>query len=301
MPMLAPSPKFRAVGTDGLALVGGKLYTYTAGTSTPKDSYTNFGAGTANTNPVILDARGEADVWLQGSYKLVLKDSLDQSIWTVDDIRDLTSDQTFTNATLAGTLSITGGTITWAANNTHSGNHTFSANVAFNGTTTIGNASSDAFTVNSNTVTWTNGATHSGDHTYSGDVTVSGDLNNASGPIIPGTYSATITAVANCTVTTPATLHYSRNGDQVVVSGSIAVNPTSASTLTQVGISLPVASNVAANSINGTAASLHSAPAVVPGYIVADSTNDRAQLEFINDTDIGDNGWTFIFMYRIAA
>jgi hypothetical protein len=139
MAQLAPSPKFRAVGADGLALVGGKLWTYTEGTSTPKATYTSFTLGASNTNPVILDARGEADVWLDGSYKLVLTDAADVTIWTVDSIRDLTQNQTFTGATLAGTLTVSSTAVTWSGNPTHSGNHTFSGNVTVSGNLTAAN------------------------------------------------------------------------------------------------------------------------------------------------------------------
>ena len=173
MPALAPSPKFRAVGADGLALVGGKLYSYTAGTSTPKDTYTSFTLGAANTNPVILDARGECNLWLNGNYKLVLKDSTDATIWTVDDIRDLTSSATFTNATLAGTLTVTSTAVTWSGNPTHSGNHTFTNNVVVNGNTTLGDSSADTLTIAPNAVTWSAATiTHSGDHIFSEDVTL---------------------------------------------------------------------------------------------------------------------------------
>ena len=55
MSSLAPQPRFRIVDADGIALEGGKVYTYAAGTSTPKDSYTDSTLGSANTNPVILE------------------------------------------------------------------------------------------------------------------------------------------------------------------------------------------------------------------------------------------------------
>jgi hypothetical protein len=85
---LAPPPKFSSQLVTGAPLVGGKLYTYAAGTSTPLASYTDYTGGVANANPVVLDSRGEADVWFaQGSaYKLVLKDSADVTIWTVDGV-----------------------------------------------------------------------------------------------------------------------------------------------------------------------------------------------------------------------
>lgn len=79
-------PKFQAFAGDGSFLVGGKLYTYEPGTTTPKATYTSATLGVANANPVILDARGEANVWPDGTTKYVLKDSADATIWTVDSV-----------------------------------------------------------------------------------------------------------------------------------------------------------------------------------------------------------------------
>ena len=80
-------PKFFALTNLGLPLSGGMLYTYVAGTSTPKATYTDSTGVTPNANPVILDSAGRADVWLAlGAYKFVLQDSLGNTIWTVDGI-----------------------------------------------------------------------------------------------------------------------------------------------------------------------------------------------------------------------
>lgn len=88
MAQLTPSPKQQIFGTDGAPLVGGKIYTYQAGTSTPIATYTDFGAGTANTNPIILDSYGQANIWLLDtvSYKFVVKDATDVLLYTVDNI-----------------------------------------------------------------------------------------------------------------------------------------------------------------------------------------------------------------------
>jgi hypothetical protein len=87
MAVLTPSPKTAFVDAAGEPLVGGQLYTYTAGTTTLQATYTDSTAATANTNPIILDSRGEANVWLGGaSYKFVLKDADGALIWTVDNI-----------------------------------------------------------------------------------------------------------------------------------------------------------------------------------------------------------------------
>lgn len=88
MANLSPSPKLQFFDANGNPLSGGKLYTYAAGTTTPLATYTDFGAGTPNTNPIILDSRGEANVWLgSAAYKLVLTTSTGVEIWTVDNVQ----------------------------------------------------------------------------------------------------------------------------------------------------------------------------------------------------------------------
>ena len=53
---------------SGNPLTGGKLYTYTAGTTTPAVTYTSSNGVTAHTNPIVLDAAGRVpnsgEVWL---------------------------------------------------------------------------------------------------------------------------------------------------------------------------------------------------------------------------------------------
>ena len=74
----------------GVPLAGGKLYTYAAGTTTLLATYTTALATQSNTNPVILDSRGEAAVWLGAdAYKFKLTDSTDVEIWTADNIEGL--------------------------------------------------------------------------------------------------------------------------------------------------------------------------------------------------------------------
>jgi hypothetical protein len=85
--MLTPSPKVQFFESNGEPLVGGKLFTYAAGTTVPLATYTDFTGNTTNANPVILDSRGEANVWLGPSrYKWVLYDADDVLIWSVDGI-----------------------------------------------------------------------------------------------------------------------------------------------------------------------------------------------------------------------
>ncbi len=88
MTTLLPVVKARWFTADGkLPLAGGKVDFFEAGTSTRKDTFTDFGGLTANTNPVILDANGEADIWTgTGFYKVVVKDSADVVQTTTDDV-----------------------------------------------------------------------------------------------------------------------------------------------------------------------------------------------------------------------
>lgn len=113
---LSPSPKLQFFGTDGTPLVGGKLYSYTAGTSTPLATYTDSTGSTANPNPTILDSRGEANVWLSSNvYKLVLKTSTDTLLWTVDSITgvaDLTTLAASGGSNLIGFIQTGGDAIT---------------------------------------------------------------------------------------------------------------------------------------------------------------------------------------------
>lgn len=87
---VSPSPKFTALDSNGDPVVGGQLYTYETGTTTAKTTWTDASKATPNTNPVILDSRGQADVWIDASstaYRFKLLDADGTTVWTVDDVR----------------------------------------------------------------------------------------------------------------------------------------------------------------------------------------------------------------------
>lgn len=67
-----------------IPLIGGKLYTYAAGTSTLKTTYQDAAGTVPNTNPITLDSTGSALIFWDGSYKIVLKDALGNTVYTVD-------------------------------------------------------------------------------------------------------------------------------------------------------------------------------------------------------------------------
>ena len=92
MAVLTPVAKMQFLDVTGAPLVGGLLYTYAAGTTTPQASYTDSTGAQANTNPVVLDSRGEANIWLaSATYKFRLCSSDNTELWTVDNISAPTS------------------------------------------------------------------------------------------------------------------------------------------------------------------------------------------------------------------
>ena len=116
MAVLMPEGKQSFQNSAGAPLVGGKLYTYDAGTNTPRTTYSDAAGTVSNTNPVILDARGEAAVFWSGSYKLVLKDASDITIWTVDNVTDgvsglLSSLSSSTGDSLLGSIASEAGAV----------------------------------------------------------------------------------------------------------------------------------------------------------------------------------------------
>ncbi len=97
MPSVTLSPVFvqKFFDNAGNPLSGGKLFSYLATTTTKTSTYTSSTGGTPNANPVILDFRGEANVWIEPNtgYKFVLAPANDTDpptnpIWTVDNVKN---------------------------------------------------------------------------------------------------------------------------------------------------------------------------------------------------------------------
>lgn len=119
MAVVTPTPKAQFLKLDGTPMVGGKVYTYAAGTTTPQITYTDSTGTTPNENPVILDARGEANIWLgSASYKFRLTDANDVEIWTVDNVAPPT---TAVSPVLTGNVTISAETISPALKITQTG------------------------------------------------------------------------------------------------------------------------------------------------------------------------------------
>lgn len=80
---------------NGNPLVGGKLFTYAAGTTTPQVTFTSALGNVPNSNPIILNGGGRvpAEIWLTDGleYKFVLLSSTDQLIGAWDNITGINS------------------------------------------------------------------------------------------------------------------------------------------------------------------------------------------------------------------
>lgn len=74
---------------NGDPLAGGKVYTYEAGTTTPKTTWSDAAETTPNANPIILDSGGRATIYWSGSYKVVVHASDDTLVTSVDDVAPL--------------------------------------------------------------------------------------------------------------------------------------------------------------------------------------------------------------------
>ena len=83
---LMPLPKQQYFSALGTPLVGGKVYTYAAGTTSPKATYTDAAGTIPQPNPIPLNLRGEPanPIFWSGNYRVDLRDALGNLIYTVD-------------------------------------------------------------------------------------------------------------------------------------------------------------------------------------------------------------------------
>ncbi len=90
--VLLTPPVLKFFANDGVTpLANGKVYTYSAGTDTPKATYTTAAGDVSAANPVVLDSLGQTTMWISGSYKFVVKDSNGSTISTTDNVTAFTA------------------------------------------------------------------------------------------------------------------------------------------------------------------------------------------------------------------
>lgn len=112
-----------------------------------------------------------------------------------------------------------------------------------------------------------------------------------------GTYTPTLTIVANLDAVTSYTAQYMRVGDVVTVSGKFDIDPTIAGALTQFRATLPIASNFsAAEQCGGTGA--YSTITSRGLAVSADVANDSALFSFMC-SDITNGSIFYSYSYRV--
>lgn len=108
-----PSPVFQFIDQNGNPLSGGKVNVYVPETTTPVDSYPTYAdavaSTNANTNPVILNSAGFAPIFTNTPVKLVVTNSDDVTLYTIDDLQDPTGSG---SAGSVGTTQLADGAVT---------------------------------------------------------------------------------------------------------------------------------------------------------------------------------------------
>ena len=82
----SPMPQIRAKFTNklGIPLSGCKVYTYEPNSNIPKKTWIDIDKTVENTNPILLDSAGEADIFLDGLYRIVVKDRFGFVVYDVE-------------------------------------------------------------------------------------------------------------------------------------------------------------------------------------------------------------------------
>jgi hypothetical protein len=125
-------------------------------------------------------------------------------------------------------------------------------------------------------------------------------LNFGSGLLTFGTYVPVATLVTNVAAATPQSSIFARLGNVVMVFGSTLIDPTIGAVDTEIGLSLPIASNLGASSdLSGVANRNASAIAGLAGFCFGDAANNRCRMEYLNDADVANRMWQFVFGYTI--
>lgn len=106
---VSPIPRLIFTDTNGLPLSGGKVYTYAAGTLTPKTFYSDESKSVSVSNPIILNTAGrptvssidttEVNLYYSGSAKFVVKDSNAVTIYTADNVEENAAQASITSQT----------------------------------------------------------------------------------------------------------------------------------------------------------------------------------------------------------
>ena len=258
MAVLATPPFLQFLDANGNPLVAGKVYTYAAGTVTPKATFTDSSGSVQNSNPVILDGSGSAVIWIDGSYKFEVRDSADVLIRTVDNI---TSFSTLAQQTSPFFQSFSG-----------------------NGTQTVFTLSDDLGTDSKNLMVFVDRGlqSHIANGTFATDTiwtkgagwTIGSGVATATGAISTGiSQTATVTLVAGQAYTVVYTITRSAGGLIPSIGGQNGTERTASGTYRETivaGTNQTIA--FTGNGFTGTLDDVSITPAVSAGYDIISPT-----------------------------
>lgn len=146
------------------------------------------------------------------------------------------------------------------------------------------------------------------DATYRANVSIEGTLltpgihNNGgtgdadNGAVASGTYTPTVAGTINVASSTPKESRWTRVGNVVTVFGAVDVTPTAGSTLTVLGLTLPVASDISTVNLSGLAVIPTSTPIAL--VVAPDDSNERANLGFIS-SGTGNHPINYSYIYEV--
>jgi len=310
--ILSPPMYLQFTNATGTApLVGGKLFTYAAGTSTKQATYTDSTGSVANSNPIILDSAGVAVVFLDQSlrYKFVLSPANDTDppsspIRTVDGIQ--TQAQQF-YAVDTGSVNAIAATISTVLS--YTAGLRVEVKVANTNTATVPTLNINALgatnIVDQYGVTLVAGQLLSGGlYTFEYDGAVFRVMNAGSAQ---GSYTATCTGYASLTTT----VYYTKNGNAVTLEIRAFSGTSNGTGLTLTGaptglfptrsVFFPVPDGIATD--NGTVQLVSATPA----HAATGAINTGGVITFYRDNSA--SGWTgsgtksmqsIVFTYNLA-
>lgn len=117
------------------------------------------------------------------------------------------------------------------------------------------------------------------------------------GNVFSGTYTPALTNTTNVAASSAGVAQYMRVGNVVTVSGQVDIDPTATGD-TIMGVSLPVASNINAQTNCGGTFAVLSGTIVQGGSIYGDSVNDRVTFRMAA-TDTANRAYQYHFTYRV--
>lgn len=288
--LLLPPLCFREEDSNGQPLAFGTVQSFQAGTVTPVATYTDSTGATPNANPLTLNNRGEANIWILPNvgYKFLVKDSAGNQIRVVDNVQqaqlltlyggvDSGAVNAYVLNFVASFSSYTDGTVIyWFPSNTNTGASTLNVNSLgvipiINGDTTPVRAGQIG--QNQPTVV----------------IYQSGKFILASQSQSSGTFTGTLTGM---TASVTGTCSWTRNGNQVILTIPAMTGTSNSTSMTMTGI--PAAINPALAKEIPIAGLEDNTVASLSGSVIVTAANQlNFQLGVVSGTKVQNGNTSF--------